>query len=111
MDCGPSPNYCDPWGGCIKGEGGHNPDGSSCDEGYEWSGSGCIPFGTGDYGFDDSGGETSSPPEPTPTPTPAPSSEPTPTPAPSSEPTPESSGITGGVIQIDNRFTDYFFGK
>jgi len=106
LDCGPSPNYCDPWGGCIKGEGGHNPDGSSCDEGYEWSGSGCIPFGTGDYGFDDSSGETTSPPpEPTPTPSPEPA------PAPSSEPTPESSGITGGVIQIDNRFTDYFFGK
>ncbi len=51
LDCGPSPNYCDPWQGCVRGEGGFNPDGSSCPEGYEYSGSGCIPFGTGDYGF------------------------------------------------------------
>ncbi|MBS3082097.1 hypothetical protein J4416_04170 [Candidatus Pacearchaeota archaeon] len=63
LDCGPSPNYCNPWQGCIKGDDGFNPDGSSCDEGYEWDSSkkGCIPFGTGDYGFDNSG---SSEPDP-----------------------------------------------
>ncbi len=84
LDCGPSPNYCDPWGGCQKGEGGFNPDGSSCDEGYEWDGSKCIPFGTGNYNFDE-------PSEP--------------------EPTPSSDGgITGGVIfNEDNGFLDYYF--
>ncbi len=46
LNCGPSPNYCDPWGGCQKGEGGFNPDGSSCPEGQQWSGSGCVPFNT-----------------------------------------------------------------
>jgi len=52
LDCGGSPNYCDPYQGCVSGDDGFNPDGSSCDEGYEWDGSGCIPFGTGDYGFE-----------------------------------------------------------
>ncbi|MEK6843974.1 MAG: hypothetical protein AABX83_00960 [Nanoarchaeota archaeon] len=51
LDCGPAPNYCDSWQGCVNSGEGSNPDGSSCSEGYEWSGSGCIPFGTGDYGF------------------------------------------------------------
>jgi|TARA_Y100000310_G_scaffold149698_1_gene149045 hypothetical protein len=35
-------------------DGNFGGDGVSCDEGYESDGSGgCIPFGTGDYGFDD----------------------------------------------------------
>lgn len=84
LNCGPPPNYCDPWQGCLSGGDGFNPDGSSCDEGYEWDGSRCIPFGTGDYGFN----------EPAPGPTPGPTSE---------------GGVTGGVIQVDNDFFNYYF--
>ena len=51
LNCGPSPNYCDPWNGCQIGTDGSNPDGSSCDVGYEWDGTGCIPWGTGNYDF------------------------------------------------------------
>ena len=53
-------SYCDPYMGCVKddfsgGSGNFGGDGVSCGEGYEEDGrGGCIPFGTGDYGFDDS---------------------------------------------------------
>jgi len=98
LDCGPSPNYCDPWQGCVRGEDGFNPDGSSCDEGYEWDGSGCISFRTGDYGFDES---DSSEPELSPE-----------TQEESSGSDSNDGGITGGVI-VDvskgNGFLSYYF--
>ncbi len=102
LDCGGPPNYCDPWGGCIKGEGGFNPDGSSCPEGQEYCAGGCVPFGQCDYGFEnncpsgqyyDSNGICTSGSE-----------EPAPAPGPSPE-----GGITGGVIQVDNDFFEYYF--
>jgi hypothetical protein len=112
LDCGPSPNYCDPWQGCMEGERGYNPDGSSCDEGYEWSGSVCIPFGTGDYGFenncpegqdyDSNGICTSSSEEPSPE---APSEESPPSDeSPPSEPSP-----TTGAFITGNAFLDYYY--
>ena len=105
LDCGSSPNYCDPWGGCIKGEGGYNPDGSSCPEGQEYSGSGCIPFGTGNYGFNEPTTQepSSTPSEPVQQ-QPAESSPPAGT-----QETTSSGGITGGVIFEDNKFLDYYF--
>jgi|TARA_B100000315_G_scaffold258846_1_gene312425 hypothetical protein len=48
-------------------------DGISCNEGYESDGSGgCIPFGTGDYGFDEPVQEQLPVDEPAPEPTPEP---------------------------------------
>ncbi|MEK6852344.1 MAG: hypothetical protein AABX59_00545, partial [Nanoarchaeota archaeon] len=98
LDCGPSPNYCDPWG-CIKGEGGYNPDGSSCPEGQQYSGSGCVPFfDTGDYGSNEPTQEPSSTP-----------SEPVQEQPVEQPPAETSGGITGGVIFEENEFLDYYF--
>ncbi len=121
LNCGPAPNYCDPWGGCQKGEGGFNPDGSSCDEGYEWSGSGCIPFGTGNYNFNQQPPTTSTEPTTSGTTTTEPASAPStsttssePAPTTSSEPAPSSGGdggsVTGGVIS-NNKFLRFWFWK
>jgi hypothetical protein len=136
--------YCDPYKGCVSNDyedygggydgnydGGddHDPtrggDGTSCNEGYESDGDGgCIPFGSGDYGFDDpnsdsysegdydegfndgedypnsdyndGGGDSPSEEEQQPEKS---DSEPTP------EPEPD---VTGGMI-TGNAFLDYYF--
>jgi len=73
-------------------------DGVSCNDGYESDGSGgCIPFGTGDYGFDDVLEEPVPEPEPTPEPTDD---------ASSSDDGSGGDGTTGAVV---SDFYDYYY--
>jgi len=95
----------DDWQG-GSGDGVYGGDGTSCGEGHEEDGQGgCIPFGTGDYGFEDDGsqyGPGEGPGEPEDYAGEAPSEEPPPQDEPAPEP--ESDPVITGEV-----FLEYYF--
>jgi hypothetical protein len=114
LNCGPG-FFCNSLEGCYpdnskdfntKSNPDYDPtfggDGVSCNEGYESDGQGgCIPFGTGDYGFDDPNSDSYSTDYDE---SPPPETEP----EPEQESAPEQEEPTGAAI-TGNVFLDYYF--